>query len=265
MTNPPPLRVLRDGAVATLLLDRPAALNTLDFALMEALPDALAHLATDADVRVVIVAGAGRHFMAGGDLRAFAGALDREADGEVAHFEARIGRLHAAIETLQRMPQIVIARAQGAVAGFGLSLLCACDLAIAAEDAYFSAAYRHIGLSPDGGATFMLPRLVGVRRALEILLLAERFDAATAQAAGIVNRVVPAHLLDATVAEMAASLVRGPRGALARTKRLVRESLGRTLSAQLAAEASSFAACAAEPDFAEGLAAFLAKRAPAFR
>ena len=260
-----PLRVLHDGPIATLLLDRPGALNTLDLTLMDALPGALASVAADERVRVLIVAGEGRHFMAGGDLRTFAGLLEREAAGEASTFRARIARLHVAIETLHRMPQVVIAKAQGAVAGFGLSLLCACDLAVAAEDAYFSAAYRNIGLSPDGGGTFALPRLVGTRRALEILLLAERFDAATAREWGLVNRVVPAHLLDATTAEIAAHLARGPRAALARTKRLVRESLGRTLSEQLDAEAASFAACAAEPDFAEGLAAVFAKRPPAFR
>jgi 2-(1,2-epoxy-1,2-dihydrophenyl)acetyl-CoA isomerase len=266
MTDAPrPLRLAHDGAIATITLDRPAALNTLDFALMEALVEAIAQVAADDALRVLIITGEGKHFMAGGDLRAFAAQIDDPPDERARRFRAVIAHLHAAIETLHRMPQITIAQARGAVAGFGLSLFCACDLAIAADDAYFSSAYRHIGLTPDGGATYALPRLVGVRKAMEILLLAERFDAAEALRLGIVNRVVAPHLLAATVGELAASLAHGPALATRNIKRLVRQSHGRTLSEQLDAEAASFAACAASPDFPEGLAAFFAKRAPSFR
>jgi 2-(1,2-epoxy-1,2-dihydrophenyl)acetyl-CoA isomerase len=135
---------------------------------------------------------------------------------------------------------------------------------VAAEDAYFAAAYRNIGLSPDGGGTWSLPRLVGARKAAEILLLSERFDAHEALRLGLVNRVVPAAGLDAAVAAIAGSLAAGPRLALQNTKRLLRESSGRTLSEQLHAEALSFGACSATRDFEEGLAAFLAKRPPRF-
>lgn len=261
----PPLAIARAGAIATLTLDRPRALNTLDFALMDALVDALGAIARDETLRVLVITGAGAHFMAGGDLRAFGVVLDRPEAERAAFFRPVIARLHAAIETLQRMPQIVIAQARGAVAGFGLSLLCACDFAIAAETAYFSAAYRHIGLSPDGGGTYTLPRLVGERRALEILLLAERFDAADALRLGLVNRVVPDAELANCVNVVAESLATGPTRALRNTKALVRKSHERTLSQQLDAEAESFAACIADPDFAEGLAAFFAKRPPTFR
>jgi 2-(1,2-epoxy-1,2-dihydrophenyl)acetyl-CoA isomerase len=259
-----PLQLTRDGAIATILLDRPAALNTLDFTLMDALVDAVASVAADDTLRVLVIAGAGRHFMAGGDLRTFAAELHRPPAERAQFFRPLIAHLHAAIETMHRMPQVVIAQARGAVAGFGLSLLCACDLAVAADDAYFSAAYRHIGLSPDGGGTYALPRLVGVRKAMEILLLAERFDAHEALRLGIVNRVVAVDALEATVAAMAATLADGPARATRNTKRLVRESLARSLSGQLDAEAESFAACAADADFAEGLEAFFAKRPPRF-
>src|SRR5437762_9189556 len=107
-----------------------------------------------------------------------------------------IGRLHAAIETLQRMPHPVLASVHGAVAGFGLSLMCACDLAIAAESSYFTSAYRHLGLTTDGGMSYTLPRLVGLKKAMEIVLLGERFDAVEALRLGLVNRVVVDNELD---------------------------------------------------------------------
>jgi 2-(1,2-epoxy-1,2-dihydrophenyl)acetyl-CoA isomerase len=254
------LRITRDGAIATLTIDRAAALNTLDFALMEALVEGIAGVAADDSVRVLVITGAGKHFMAGGDLRSFATLVDRPGAERADVFRGLFGRLHAAIETLQRMPQITIAQARGAVAGFGLSLLCACDLAVAAEDAYFSAAYRHVGLSPDGGGTYALTRTVGLRKALEIMLLAERFDAAEALRLGIVNRVVPVDALQDAVTQWAQSIARGPRLALRNTKRLVRSGAQRALSEQLHAEAESFMACVADDAFVEGVRAFLEKR-----
>jgi 2-(1,2-epoxy-1,2-dihydrophenyl)acetyl-CoA isomerase len=162
------------------------------------------------------------------------------------------------------MPHPVIARVHGAVAGFGLSLMCACDLAIAADDAYFTSAYRHIGLTPDGGATWTLPRIVGLRKAMEILLLGERFDASEALRLGLVNSVVSAPELDAAVDAVVKSLAEGPVTAIRNAKRLARASLDRTLSEQLQAEAASFAQCASTADFAEGISAFIAKRKARF-
>jgi 2-(1,2-epoxy-1,2-dihydrophenyl)acetyl-CoA isomerase len=259
-----PLVMSRERAIVTLTLNRPDALNALDRSLMEALTDAIARVASDDSVRVLVIAGAGRHFMAGGDLRYFESELARPEAERTPFFRDLLARLHAAVETLARMPQIAIAQVHGAVAGFGLSLMCACDLAIAGDDAYFSAAYRHVALTPDGGATYALPRLVGVRKAMEILLLAERFDATEALRLGLVNRVVPNDQLAGTVDRLAGALAQGPALALRNTKRLVRASLERTLSEQLDAEAASFAACAASEDFAEGLAAFFARRPAKF-
>jgi 2-(1,2-epoxy-1,2-dihydrophenyl)acetyl-CoA isomerase len=264
VSTQPLILVAREGAVVTLTLNRPSALNTLDFALMDALVESIATVAADDSARVVVIAGAGKHFMAGGDLRTFATTLDAPSDARATLFRQAIARLHAAIETLYRMPQIVIAQAQGAVAGFGLSLVAACDFAVCARDAYFAAAYRNIALTPDGGGTYSLTRLLGVRKALEILLLAERFDAAEALRLGLVNRVVDADDLSSAVSELARALAEGPALALSNTKRLVRASLERTLSQQLDAEAQSFAACAGSDDFVEGLRAFLAKRPPRF-
>lgn len=255
----------RDDRVATLTLNRPSAVNVLDLAMMDTLVARTAALAADSTLRVVVLRGAGRHFMAGGDLRTFAAQLDALAPADrQAEFQRMVERLHAAIEHLQRMPHAVIGAVQGAVAGFGLSLVGACDIVVAAEDAYFSSAYRQIGLSPDGGGTWSLPRIVGLRKALEIYLLSERFDAEEARRIGLVNRVVDAAALDATVANLAQSIAGGPALALRNVKRLLRESLDRPLSQQLRAEADSFGECAATADFAEGIRAFLDKRPPRF-
>jgi 2-(1,2-epoxy-1,2-dihydrophenyl)acetyl-CoA isomerase len=259
-----PLLVERDGPIATLTLNRPEALNALGPPMMDALVRETAALAADASVRCVVVRGAGRHFMAGGDIRHFASQLDLEPDRRRRDFARLIARLHAAIEQIQRMPQPVVASVRGAAAGFGLSLLCACDLAIAAHDAYFTAAYRHLGLTPDGGLSFALPRVVGSKKAMELLLLGERFGAEEALRLGIVNRVVPEAELEGATAALARALATGPRLATRNGKRLIRQSLSHSLSAQLDAEATSFGECAASPDFAEGVRAFLDKRPPRF-
>jgi 2-(1,2-epoxy-1,2-dihydrophenyl)acetyl-CoA isomerase len=259
-----PLLVERSGTVATLTLNRPDALNTLDFALMDALVAAAAEVAADDALRVVVLRGAGRHFMAGGDLRTFAGDLAKPPGQRNADFRQMIGRLHSAIEHFHRMPHPVVGQVHGAVAGFGLSLMNACDLVIAADDAYFASAYRNIALTPDGGGSWSLPRIVGMRRAMEILLLGERFDAQRALEIGLVNRVVAAAELEGAVAQMVKALATGPVIAIRNAKRLLRESPGRTLSEQLDAEAVSFGACAGTEDFVEGISAFLEKRPARF-
>ena len=254
----------RAGAVATLTLNRPDALNVLDEAMVDALIPAAADVAADSGIRVLVVQGAGKHFMAGGDIRTFARESSRPPDERQRGFQRLVERVHVAVETLARMPQPVVARVQGAVAGFGLSLMNACDLAIASDDAYFAAGYRQIGITPDGGGTWSLPRIVGQRRALGILLLGERFGAADALAMGLVNRVVPLAELDDAVEVVARALADGPREALSATKRLLRDSLDRTLSGQLQAEAVSFGRLSATDDFVEGVASFLEKRPPRF-
>src|SRR5436190_11040246 len=217
--------LVRDGPVATLTLNRPSALNALDDAMVDALIARTAEIAADDALHVVVVQGAGKHFMAGGDIRTFATHLDEAAATRRDRFRRMVERLHAAIECLHRMPHPVIGRVQGAVAGFGLSLMNACDLVVAAEDAYFTSAYRQLALTPDGGLTFALPRIVGLRKAIEILLLSERLDAAEASRLGLVNKVVPLEELDATVTAWAQAVASGPVQALRNAKRLARQSL----------------------------------------
>ena len=250
----------RDGAVATLTLNRPDALNALDDAMVDALGASVASIASDTSLRVVVLRGAGRHFMAGGDIRVFAAALADEPARRQGSFQRLVERVHACVELLARMPQPVIARLHGAVAGFGLSLANACDLAFASEDAYFASAYLQIAVTPDGGGTYWLPRIVGARRAAEIMMLGDRFDAHHAAAIGLVNRVVAIEALDETVEQAARRVAAGPTLAVRNLKRLLRGSSQRPFSEQLQAEAVSFGECTASDDFAEGIGAFLEKR-----
>jgi 2-(1,2-epoxy-1,2-dihydrophenyl)acetyl-CoA isomerase len=260
-----PIFLRHDGAVATLTLSRPESMNALDSAMMDSLVAHTASLAKDESVRCIVIAGAGKHFMAGGDLREFADHLALPVLERERYFAQLVDHIHTAIENIGRMPHPVIAQVHGAVAGFGLSLMCACDLAIAADSAYFTSAYRNIGLTPDGGATYSLPRIVGTRKAMEIVLLGERFDAQEALRLGLVNRVVSEHELEATVRSWAAKLASGAVLAARNGKRLIQASAERSLTEQLRAEASSFGRCAASADFAEGLQSFFDKRPPVFR
>lgn len=253
-----------DGGIATVTLNRPQALNALDLAMADALRDATERVESDAAVRVVVLQGAGAHFMAGGDIKWFHTMLDAPAAERRSRFERLIAEVHGSVLRLRRMGKPVVAGVHGAVAGFGLSLMNACDLAVAADDAYFTLAYCHIGTSPDGGATYGLPRLVGAKQAMEIALLGDRFDARRALELGLVNRVVPAADLAAETRRLAERLAAGPTAAYAKTKRLLNEAVNRTLAEQLLAEQDSFAASTMTADFAEGVRAFVEKRKPKF-
>lgn len=253
-----------EAGVLTLTLNRPQQLNALNPEMIEGLYQALSRADDDAAVRAVLIRGAGEHFMAGGDLKWFKGEIEVPVAERRPRFEKAISAAHASTLLVRHMNKPVVAAVRGAAAGFGLSLVLACDLALAAEDAYFTLAYCNVGLSPDGGATWSLPRVVGARRAAEIALLGDRFDAAQAAAWGVVNRVVPGAELDAEAAKLAARLAAGPSQAIGRTKRLLQASSTHTLAEQLAAEQENFAACACTGDFVEGLTAFFEKRRPRF-
>lgn len=250
-----------DGPVATVTLNRPAQLNALNDAMMLGLRDVLGEVERDANIRVVILTGAGKAFMAGGDVAMFHAKKDEVA----ALFHELGGTFHESIRTLRRMGKPVIASVQGACAGGGLSVMLACDLAIAADTCQFTLAYARIGASPDGGSTHFLPRIVGTRKALELALLPDGFGADQALALGLVNRVVPEAVLEAETRKIADRLAVGPSRAFAHTKALINATFDRPLDAQLAAEVTAFADCASGHDFKEGVTAFVEKRKPQFR
>ena len=254
----------REGGIARVTLNRPEVLNALNDELCDALVGTLAAVERDRETRVLVLRGAGGRFMAGGDIRAFHGVLELTPDERRRHFEGMIDRVHAIIRIMRRMPQPVVASVDGAAGGFGLSLLLATDLALAAADCIFTMAYCRIGTSPDGSSTWFLPRTVGAKKAMELALLGDRFGAREAERLGIVNRVVsPSRLAEETDA-LARRLAAGPALAYANTKRLLSASGHASLEQQLQAEAEAFADCAASEDFAEGVTAFVEKRKPRF-
>jgi 2-(1,2-epoxy-1,2-dihydrophenyl)acetyl-CoA isomerase len=251
------VQLWREGAVAVLQINRPAALNALDVPTARAFHAACQALAADDGVRAVVLRGAGRCFGVGGDLAAMQG------DAAAVALQL-IEPLHASVLLLSALDAPVIASLHGAVAGGSLSLALACDLAIAAEGTRLNLAYAGIGASCDVSGSWQLPRLVGLRRALEIALLSETLHADEALRLGLVNRVVAAADLQAETLALAQRLAAGPTLAYGRLKRLLRQSLDNALPAQLDAERDAFRASAGTADFAEGLAAFFAKRPPQF-
>ncbi|OYX10963.1 MAG: enoyl-CoA hydratase [Rhizobiales bacterium 32-66-8] len=217
-------------------------------------------IAGDAAVRVVVLSGEGRGFLAGGDVGRFhaAGANAPQV------VEALIGPFHEALRMLTSLRQPVLASVHGPVAGAGLSIALAADLAIAADDARFTLAYSRIGTSPDGGASWSLPRTVGLRKALELALLSDVIDATEALRLGLVNKVVPAAQRVAETEALARRLAEGATFAFGQIKALMRGSFETSLPDQLLAEQQAFQACAATQDFAEGASAFVEKRPALF-
>ncbi|MEP7155874.1 MAG: enoyl-CoA hydratase [Betaproteobacteria bacterium] len=251
----------QQGAIGTLTFNRPQVFNAMNNELILAMRDITSKLMASTTLRALIVKGAGKAFLAGGDVGVFYARRENVADEVKPMGDA----LHAGIVNLRNMPFPVIAQIHGAVAGAGLSVALACDFAIASDDAKFSTAYARIGLSPDGGSTFFLPRIVGMRKALELVMLSDTIDAARAADLGLVNRVVPAAELEAEVQQLATRLSRGATQAFARAKRLINQSYSTPIQQHLDDEIAFFAECARTADFKEGVTAFVEKRKPEFK
>ena len=248
-----------DG-IATIALNRPHVMNAMDGEMMRRLRPITETVEKDSCVRAVVLRGEGAAFMAGGDVAVFHQHL-----AELPELIVTWGReMHAAFLALRRMGKPVLASVHGAVAGAGFSLMCAADLAIAAADTRFTLAYANIGASPDGGSTFFLPRLVGYKKAMEMILLPDRFDAQTARLHGLVNWVVPNEELASETLRIAQRLAAGPTRAYAEAKRLVNQSLD-ALDAQMEQELQAFSRCARGADLKEGVTAFIEKRKPVFK
>jgi 2-(1,2-epoxy-1,2-dihydrophenyl)acetyl-CoA isomerase len=246
----------RDGAVLTITMNRPDVLNAFNSEMHRALAAALKD-ARDGGVRAVVVTGAGRGFCVGQDLTEF-----REAPGDIG---SRLrGNYHPNIRAIRALEKPVIAAVNGAAAGAGMSLACACDLRIAADSATFVPAFINIGLIPDSGGSYFVTRLLGAARAFEWLTSGKRLTAAEAQAWGLVSEVVEGDKLSSRAAELAAQLADLPTRGVGMTKRLLDHAVTATLEEQLEREAQLQVAATQTQDFKEGVAAFLEKRPPKF-
>jgi 2-(1,2-epoxy-1,2-dihydrophenyl)acetyl-CoA isomerase len=247
----------REGPVATLLMNRPQTKNALDPELLHALAAGLSQAADDSSVRAIVLSGVGDAFCSGADLKGALGDLDAGAD-----LGPRIAQFHALIRVIVHARKPVIAAVRGPAVGFGADLALACDLRVLAPNAYLQEKFVAIGLMPDGGGSFWLPRLVGIGRALEYLLLGTRIDAPLALSLGLANRVAEDERGEAQ--SLAATLAAGPPLALAAIKSAVRESAEGGIEAALEREKHGQSALLGSVDFREGVAAWAAKRSPQF-
>lgn len=249
----------KKGAVAVITLNRPDSANTLNLQMaMDLLAVALA-CERDSTTRAVVLTGSGRNFCFGGDLRSM---IARSSAIE-AYLRELTTYVHAAITRFIRMPAPVIAAVNGTAAGAGVGLVAMADLAVAAQSARFNLAYTNVGLTPDAGTSFLLPRAVGAKRAMELILLNRSLTADEACEWGLINRVVPDDRLFDEAFGIAERLANGAGQALGKAKRLVAQSLG-ALESQLTLESETIAGQVASAEGLEGINAFLAKREPRF-
>ncbi|MGW4489286.1 enoyl-CoA hydratase [Amycolatopsis sp. NPDC004368] len=252
-----PVQIEQEGAALRIVFDRPDQLNALTTAMLVRAGDAVEQAAADPSVRVVVLTGAGRAFCAGADLAGH----DIEADPDTGTIDAanRLTRL------MRDLPKPVLAAVNGPAVGVGCSFALAADLSVARASAYFMLAFANVGLMPDGGSTALVPAAIGRARATRMAMLAERVPAQQAFDWGLISHVVPDGDFDAEVASLTTRLAEGPTASFAATKRaLAATSLGR-LDDAFALERAGQSALFGTKDFAEGVAAFRAKRRPAFR
>lgn len=248
------------GAVATLTLNRPELGNAIDLPMAQAILRAAIRCDQDPAIRCVLITGNGRLFCAGGDLGSFTAA----GDGVPGFLSELAGVLHLALSRLIRMAKPLVVLVNGPAAGAGMSLSLVGDIVLAARSAHFTPAYGAIGLSPDGGLSWHLPRLVGLRRAQEILLLNRRLSAQQAQDMGLITRLIEDDQLLKEGDAVTHSLAIAATPAIGRVRQLLLHSYGAELEAHLEQEARSIASVSAGPEAREGIAAFIAKRLPNF-
>ncbi|MBU8907581.1 enoyl-CoA hydratase/isomerase family protein [Desertibacillus haloalkaliphilus] len=246
-----------ENGVGIVTLNRPEVGNALDLQMAKELMEVALQCSDREDIRAVVITGAGNKFSVGGDLKSFA------AQGEDIgfHLKTLTSYLNQAISTFARMNKPLIGAVNGTAAGAGMSLSCACDLVYASDQANFVMAYNQVGLTPDGSGSYYLPRLVGTRRALELLYTNRKLRAGEACEWGLVNQVVVDNELKETVLELAAKLAQGPVHAYGATRRLIAHSQQETLEGQLALESEQLATRANSVEGQEGIAAFMEKRA----
>ena len=255
-----PVKVEVRDRVATITLNKPAASNALDLEIARELLTAALRCEDDPQVRAVVLTGAGKHLCFGGDLRG----MSEHGERVTAYLNELTTHLHAAVSSFTRMRAPVIAAVNGTAAGAGVGLVCMTDLAICGRGSKFSLAYTGVGLVPDGSTSFLLPRIVGRRRAMELFLLNRVLSADEALAWGLVNQIVDDAEVVNQAQALAARLAAGPTEAFAGVKRLMISSEP-GLEQQMAAEGRAIAAQATHPHGREGIAAFLDKRKADFR
>ncbi len=256
------LFAVADG-VATITLNRPERLNALTFEVYAELRDTFAALAGESDVRAVVITGAGRGFCSGGDVHEIIGELFKRPRHELLEFTRMTG---AVVVNMRRLPKPIIAAVNGTCAGAGAVIALAADIRIAAEGAKFAYLFTKVGLSgADMGAAFLLPRIVGLGRATEILMTSDSFDAAEAHRIGLVNRVVPADRVLEESTALAKRLARGTAHGIAVTKQMLHAEASMNLEQAVEAEAIVQALCMHHPDFREAYEAFAGKREARFQ
>jgi 2-(1,2-epoxy-1,2-dihydrophenyl)acetyl-CoA isomerase len=251
----------RRGAVTTITLDRPQAMNAVNLELGNDLLRALTEAADDDTVRAVLLTGNGRAFSSGADLRS---GFEPTESGHPNVQKALVERFHPIIVALRQMPKPVVAAVNGAAAGIGCSFALACDLVVAAESSYFLLAFVNIGLVPDGGSSVLIGERIGFARAAELAMLGERLPARKALEWGLINRVVSDESLMSETEALADRLANGPTRSYAGTKRQLNAWQFSRIEDQLALEASLQQEMASSRDFMEGVAAFVEKREPRF-
>ena len=252
------LIVETEGAIATLTLNRPQARNALDLVMRREVIGALDDIENDPSARVVILTGAGGHFCAGGDVKSM------QPGSTAADGRARVEALNRLVMRLVEFPRPVIAMVDGFAVGAGCNLALCCDVIVASDRAKFGEVFAKIGLVPDGGGSWLLPRLVGLARAKELIFTADIFDAAEAARIGLVNRVVPAAELTAVTRALAARIAQGPTKVQAMAKHMLNRAASSDLRSALDVEAFSQAIATTGTEHREGLAAFFEKRPPKF-
>lgn len=252
------LVTLQDG-VKRITINRPERRNSVDRETVQLLLAAMRHSAEDG-TRVLILTGAGDSFCAGADLAA-------TSAGDIANFDVTKSireNVNPTILAMRALPVPIIARVHGHAVGVGCNYALACDMIVASEQALFGQVFVRVGLMPDGGSTFFLPRLVGYHKAFELMTTGDIIDAQEAQQLGIVNRVVPFAELDATIDSLAARLAQAPRVAMANIKAGLNYGAQADLASALDFEAVNQQACFHSPDFLEGVTAFVQKRKAVF-
>jgi 2-(1,2-epoxy-1,2-dihydrophenyl)acetyl-CoA isomerase len=249
------------GAVATITLSRAEAYNALNLALGRDLFHATLEADEDRAVRCIVVTGAGKAFCAGGDVKDFHDSAERVG----VLIKELTTYLHGAVSRLCRAAKPVVMAVNGIAAGGGMSLALAGDLVVAAESAKFAMAYSRIAASPDGSSSYFLPRMIGLRRALELHFTNRVLSAREAMDWGLVNRVHPDAEFPSAVSALATELAQGPTLAFGRAKLLFHQSTQESLETQMELEAQAIAACGQTEDFKNGVAAFAGKQTPSFR